>query len=174
MKAHFPSNLDRQAYHVADVSDGEVMVVVNHTEMLTNLYVSQLKDSTGIHFSLSLEQIFCYFPNSTWMGMWLRLVAHLLRNEAAYILYPHILAYLEMCNCSYIVWTSRNSRAVQLYSILPLTKTCSFKHYILTHTTIMNAGSYNTGSNIEYIQVMCIELCSMFAYSLDSQRSKIV
>jgi len=72
MKAHFPSELDRQAYHVADVSDGEVMVVVNHTEMRTNLYVSQLKDSTGIHFSLSLEQIFCYFPNTTWMGMWLR------------------------------------------------------------------------------------------------------
>ena len=39
--------------------------------MRTNLYVSQLKDSTGIYFALSLEQIFCYFPNSTWMGLWL-------------------------------------------------------------------------------------------------------
>jgi len=72
MKAHFPSELERQAFHVADVSDGEVMVVVNHTAMRMNLYVSQLKDSTGIHFSLSLEQIFCYFPNSTWMGTWFR------------------------------------------------------------------------------------------------------
>ncbi|GFG37795.1 hypothetical protein Cfor_11613, partial [Coptotermes formosanus] len=71
MKAHFPSELNRQAYHVADVSDGQVMVVVNHTAMRTNLYVSQLKDPTGIHFALSLEQIFCYFPNSTWMGTWL-------------------------------------------------------------------------------------------------------
>jgi len=114
MKAHFPSDLDHQAYHVADVSDGEVMVVVNHTEMRTNLYISQLKDSTGIHFSLSLEQIFCYFPNSTWMGTWLRLVAHLLRNEAACIFYPifrltwkFVIAVtlfeqvvtVELCNC---------------------------------------------------------------------------
>jgi len=133
MKAHFPSELDRQAYHVADVSDGEVMVVVNHTEMITNLYVSQLMDSTGIHFSLSLEQIFCYFPNSTWMGTWLRLVWHLLRNEAASRFYPHIPAYVEICNCSYIVWTSRNSRAVQSYSILPFNKTCSSKHYTFWH-----------------------------------------
>jgi hypothetical protein len=80
MKAHFPSDLDRLAFHVADVSDGEVMVVVNHTAMRTNLYVSQLNDSTGIHFSLSLEQILCYFPNSTWLGTWLRLVSHLLRS----------------------------------------------------------------------------------------------
>jgi hypothetical protein len=103
MKAQFPSELARLAYHVADVSDGEVMVVVNHTAMRTNLYVSQLKDSTGIHFSLSLEQIFCYFPNSTWMGTWLRLVSHLLRNEAACRFYPNIPAYMEICNCSYIV-----------------------------------------------------------------------
>jgi len=103
MTAHFPSELERLAYHVADVSDGEVMVVVNHTAMHTNLYVSQLKDSTGIHFSLSLEQIFCYFPNSTWMGTWFRLVSHLLRNGAACRFYPHILAYVDICNFSYIV-----------------------------------------------------------------------
>lgn len=72
MRARFQSELDRRAYHVADVSDGQVMVVVNHTDMLTNLYVSQLKDSSGIQFALSLERIFCYFPNSTWMGTWLR------------------------------------------------------------------------------------------------------
>jgi hypothetical protein len=81
MKAHFPTELDRLAYHVADVSDGQVMVVVNHTEMRTNLYVSQLNDSTGIHFALSLERIFCYFPNSTWMGTWIRLVSRILRDE---------------------------------------------------------------------------------------------
>jgi hypothetical protein len=97
VKAHFPSELDRQAYHVADVSDGQVMVVVNHTAMRTNLYVSQLKDSTGIYFALSLEQIFCYFPNSTWMGLWLRLVSQLLRNEVDYRFYPHIQADLEIC-----------------------------------------------------------------------------
>jgi hypothetical protein len=72
MRARFQSELDRRAYHVVDVSDGQVMVVVNHTDMLTNLYVSQLTDSSGIQFALSLERIFCYFPNSTWMGSWLR------------------------------------------------------------------------------------------------------
>jgi hypothetical protein len=102
MKAHFPSELNRQAYHVADVSDGQVMVVVNHTAMRTNLYVSQLKDPTGIHFALSLEQIFCYFPNSTWMGTWLRLVSHLLKNEADCRFYPHIQADLEICHCSHV------------------------------------------------------------------------
>jgi hypothetical protein len=96
MKAHFPSDLGRLAYHVADVSDGEVMVVVNHTAMRTNLYVSQLKDSTGIHFSLSLEQILCYFPNSTWMGTWLRLVSPVKMLSSLQILSPHSCLFVNL------------------------------------------------------------------------------
>ena len=42
MKAHFPSELDHQAYHVADVSDGEVMVVVNHTVCCCRVPVAAL------------------------------------------------------------------------------------------------------------------------------------
>ena len=72
MRALFQSELERRAYHVADVSDGQVMVVVSHNETLANLYVSQLMDSTGIQFILSLERIFCYFPNSTWKDSWLK------------------------------------------------------------------------------------------------------
>ena len=72
MRAQFQSELERRAYHVADVSDGQVMVVVSHTDTLANLYVSQLMDSTGIQFVLSLERIFCYFPNSTWKDSWLK------------------------------------------------------------------------------------------------------
>ncbi|KAJ9597637.1 hypothetical protein L9F63_011506, partial [Diploptera punctata] len=71
MQAQFQSELERRAYHVADVSDGQVMVVVSHTETLSNLYVSQYMDSTRIQFILSLERIFCYFPNSTWKDSWL-------------------------------------------------------------------------------------------------------
>lgn len=71
MRAQFQTELDRRAYHVADVSDGQVMVVVSHTDMLANLYVSQFMDSSSIQFILSLERIFCYFPNSSWYDTWL-------------------------------------------------------------------------------------------------------
>ena len=71
VKAIFPSELDRKDYHIADVSEGQIFVAVSHTDTLSNLYTSQSMDEKNIFFSLSLDRILCFFPNSTWTGTWL-------------------------------------------------------------------------------------------------------
>ncbi|KAK7863063.1 hypothetical protein R5R35_006484 [Gryllus longicercus] len=81
-RARFETELSRREYHVADVAGGQVMVVVSHGENQSNLYLSEpftandTADPDGyIQFSLSLERILCYFPNSTWKDSWLNDVA---------------------------------------------------------------------------------------------------
>ncbi|XP_067011986.2 sortilin-related receptor isoform X2 [Anabrus simplex] len=75
MRAQFESELNRRDYYVADVSDGQVMVAVGHTEYLANLYISERLDGSVMKFTLSLERILCHFPNSTWTDTWLNNVA---------------------------------------------------------------------------------------------------
>lgn len=72
MHAVFATELNRTEYHIADVTNNRIMVAVSHTEKLSNLYVSEgIGNGQTIQFSLSLENVFCYFPNSTWRDSWL-------------------------------------------------------------------------------------------------------
>lgn len=59
-------------YHIIDVSDdGEVMVVVNHGKVLSNLYVSARITPYEVKFVLSLERVMFYNPKVTWKNSWL-------------------------------------------------------------------------------------------------------
>ncbi|KAG8226274.1 hypothetical protein J437_LFUL004831 [Ladona fulva] len=72
VKAIFRTVLDNLNYHIAEVSDGQVFVAVNHNaDWNVNLYVSERINEQGMIFTLSLPRIFCFFPNSTWRGSWL-------------------------------------------------------------------------------------------------------
>lgn len=69
----FDTELDRREYHIADVTGTRVMVAVSHADKLSNLYVSEgIGTADPIQFTLSLEGVFCYFPNTTWQDSWLR------------------------------------------------------------------------------------------------------
>lgn len=69
----FDTELDLRSYHIADVSNDRALIAVSHTNELSHLYVSEpLIGSNGrVHFTLSLESVLCYFPNSTWHDSWL-------------------------------------------------------------------------------------------------------
>ncbi|XP_071441297.1 sortilin-related receptor-like isoform X2 [Hetaerina americana] len=72
VKAIFHSELANLNYHIAEVSDGQVFVAVDHdNDWLVNLYVSDRITEHGMLFTLSLPRIFCFFPNSTWKDSWL-------------------------------------------------------------------------------------------------------
>lgn len=72
MKAVFASELNRIEYHIADITRNRIMVAVSHTDKISHLYVSEgIGNGKTVHFSLSLENVFCYFPNSTWRDSWL-------------------------------------------------------------------------------------------------------
>ena len=68
LKCKFATVLERKDFFIADITENRVMVVVHHAETLSNLYVSDIITETSreINFSLSLERIFCHFPNGTW------------------------------------------------------------------------------------------------------------
>ena len=54
-------------YIIADASESQVFVAVNHNINTTHLYIS---DVTGKKFSLSLERVLYYNPNhrkDTWL-----------------------------------------------------------------------------------------------------------
>ncbi|KAI6647046.1 Sortilin-related receptor-like [Oopsacas minuta] len=56
------ANLLERSYYIADGSEGQLIVAVNHEYNLTNLYISE---SRGISFSLSLERVLYHDPNLT-------------------------------------------------------------------------------------------------------------
>ena len=71
--ARFPSKLRRRDYHIADISEGQLMVCVNHDSSLTNLYISNVADDgKEVLFSLSLERILYFYPEGTFQDTWLR------------------------------------------------------------------------------------------------------
>ncbi|KAL1138531.1 hypothetical protein AAG570_008594 [Ranatra chinensis] len=72
LKARFDSEFECGGFHVADASETRLLVAVAHTETLSNLYVSEVTHTNQYMFRLSLERLFCYFPNSMWKGSWLR------------------------------------------------------------------------------------------------------
>lgn len=71
VKAEFDTNLPRKNYHIVDVSHNRVFVTVAHSETHVNLYVSETIDEEKAMFTLSLEGILTFFPNSTWKDSWL-------------------------------------------------------------------------------------------------------
>lgn len=71
-KAEFETELDMKKFHIADVTDKRIFVSVMHTEILADLYVSEISNNyTRYNFMLSLEQILCYFPDGNWKDTWL-------------------------------------------------------------------------------------------------------
>ena len=66
------NSLDQMEFHIIDVTDdGEVMVVVNHGKVLSNLYVSASITPFEVKFVVSLERVMFYNPKVTWKDSWL-------------------------------------------------------------------------------------------------------
>ncbi|KAJ8982348.1 hypothetical protein NQ317_013098, partial [Molorchus minor] len=63
-----------KAYYIVDVTGSRALVVVSHADNASNLYASEnLGGNNGeVKFTLSLEDVFAYFPNSTWQYTWLQ------------------------------------------------------------------------------------------------------
>lgn len=74
IKCHFLSALPQKGYFVVDVTSNRILIVVSHASTVSHLYVSEIFDSSKdqLEFSLSLENVLCYFPNKTWHNTWLR------------------------------------------------------------------------------------------------------
>lgn len=51
-----------QEYYIADASEDQVFVCVNHVNNVTHLYIS---DMQGLSFSLSLENVLYYSPEGS-------------------------------------------------------------------------------------------------------------
>ncbi|XP_067826959.1 sortilin-related receptor isoform X2 [Heptranchias perlo] len=58
-RAHFLTRYQIAEYYVADASEDQVFVCVNHNSNVTNLYISEAE---GLKFSLSLENVLYYSP----------------------------------------------------------------------------------------------------------------
>lgn len=69
VRTRFDTELDRCDYYIADITANRVMVAVAHTRTLSNLYISDVIQSSNqdtISFNLALERVVAYFPNITW------------------------------------------------------------------------------------------------------------
>uniref|UniRef100_A0A1Y1LMI9 Sortilin-related receptor n=1 Tax=Photinus pyralis TaxID=7054 RepID=A0A1Y1LMI9_PHOPY len=77
LKCIFDSELDRRGYQVVDVTGSRALVAVSHTDTLSHLYVSENLGGNDdkVHFTLSLEAVLAYFPNSSWHDSWLHHVS---------------------------------------------------------------------------------------------------
>lgn len=66
---YFDTTLEITNFYIVDVSKGRAMVAASHTPTKSNLYVSNdLEGKSGVLFTLSLEEVFAFFPNTTWIG----------------------------------------------------------------------------------------------------------
>ena len=57
-----------QDYYVADASEDQVFLCVNHNGSQTHLYISEVQ---GVSFSLSLENVVYYNPEGANIDTWL-------------------------------------------------------------------------------------------------------
>ncbi|XP_017764096.1 PREDICTED: sortilin-related receptor-like [Eufriesea mexicana] len=71
VKAEFNTPLPIRDYHIVDVSHNRVFVAASHSETEVNLYISEVINQHMARFTLSLEGILTFFPNSTWKDSWL-------------------------------------------------------------------------------------------------------
>uniref|UniRef100_V5I861 Sortilin-related receptor n=1 Tax=Anoplophora glabripennis TaxID=217634 RepID=V5I861_ANOGL len=62
-----------RSYYIVDVTGSRAFVAVSHSDVLSNLYVSEnLGGNDGeVRFTMSLENVFAFFPNLTWHDSWL-------------------------------------------------------------------------------------------------------
>ncbi|CAB4025570.1 Hypothetical predicted protein [Paramuricea clavata] len=67
-KAEFPNTLRTEDYVIADASEGQVFVAVNHNKNTSHLYIS---DVNGKKYTLSMERVLLYSPNLQ-QHSWLR------------------------------------------------------------------------------------------------------
>ncbi|KAJ8922708.1 hypothetical protein NQ315_007743 [Exocentrus adspersus] len=69
----FESTQKFRSYYIVDVTGSRAFVAVSHSDVLSNLYVSEnLGGNDGeVRFTLSLPNVFAYFPNTTWQDTWL-------------------------------------------------------------------------------------------------------
>ncbi|XP_014239724.1 sortilin-related receptor-like isoform X1 [Cimex lectularius] len=75
LKAEFDSNLDCAGFYVADVTERRILMVIAHTETLSNIFVSEYKSGVKKYsFRLSLERVFAYIPDVMWKTSWLNVV----------------------------------------------------------------------------------------------------
>ena len=63
----------RQEYYIADASEDQVFVCVNHINNATHLYIS---DTQGLSFSLSLENVLYYSPEGSGSNTLIRCSTH--------------------------------------------------------------------------------------------------
>ncbi|XP_014768390.1 sortilin-related receptor isoform X1 [Octopus bimaculoides] len=70
--AQFWPQMNNMDYYIADASEDQVFVCVNHHNYLSNLFVS---DVNGIKFSLSLERIIYFKPKGPNKDTWLSVYA---------------------------------------------------------------------------------------------------
>ncbi|XP_046854475.1 sortilin-related receptor-like isoform X2 [Xenia sp. Carnegie-2017] len=71
-KAEFPNDMRREDYMIADASEGQVFVAVNHNKNTSHLYISDVK---GKVYTLSLERILLYLPyyyTNTWHRLYMK------------------------------------------------------------------------------------------------------
>ncbi|XP_060532386.1 sortilin-related receptor-like isoform X2 [Cylas formicarius] len=73
----FDTTLPIGNYLIVDVTGNRALVAASHSEEHSNLYVSEnLGGNSGrVKFTLSLENVFAFFPNSTWQDTWLYHIA---------------------------------------------------------------------------------------------------
>lgn len=62
-----------QEYYIADASEDQVFVCVNHLNNVTHLYIS---DTQGLSFSLSLENVLYYSPEGSGSKTLIRYYTH--------------------------------------------------------------------------------------------------
>ena len=79
VQARFPfsenKNFTHLDYHIIDVTDDDqILLIVNHDEILSNLYTSTRITPYEVQFSLSLERVMFYNPNVTWHNSWLGII----------------------------------------------------------------------------------------------------
>ncbi|GAB1604830.1 sortilin-related receptor-like isoform X2 [Argonauta hians] len=70
--AQFWPQMNNRDYYIADASEDQVFVCVNHHNYLSNLFVS---DVSGVKYSLSLERIIYYKPKGPNKDTWLSVYA---------------------------------------------------------------------------------------------------
>lgn len=71
MRCVFDTSLVISNFFVADVTGSRAFVAASHSETGSNLYVSDNLDGKDdkVLFTLSIEDVFAFFPNITWQGI---------------------------------------------------------------------------------------------------------
>lgn len=135
LHTEFDSNLDKKSFHVTDTSDSRLMIAVSHTETLSNLYVSDVEANQEKYlFRLSLERLFCFFPNVMWVDSWLTWVF----NSALF----WYLGSIKQSETFLLKKTAKEERSnYRLYNVLLFGRMLSQPYFIVLHCNAESADS---------------------------------